>query len=114
MTAAELVTRWRSDAELLEAHGATEAATTCRLHAAAVEAAIAEEAGRELTLQEAVAESGFSERRLRELISEGRIPNAGEKGRPRIRRADLPMKPRASGAGFDAAAEARSILGRAG
>lgn len=46
-----------------------------------------------LTLAEAARESGYSEDHLRHLVAEGKIPNAGQKGRPRIRRRDLPRKP---------------------
>jgi len=46
-----------------------------------------------LTLQEAAKESGYSEDHLRHLVAEGKIANAGQKGRPRIRRRDLPRKP---------------------
>lgn len=45
-----------------------------------------------LTLGEASAESGYSVDHLQRLVSSGDLPNAGEKGRPRIRRADLPKK----------------------
>lgn len=46
-----------------------------------------------LTLAEAARESGYSEDHLRHLVADGKIPNAGQKGRPRIRRRDLPRKP---------------------
>jgi hypothetical protein len=48
-----------------------------------------------LTVPEAARESGYSADRLKELIREGKIPNAGRKHAPRIRRGDLPRKPRA-------------------
>ena len=64
-----------------------------------------------LTLQEAAAESGYSKRRLREFVHEGSVPNVGRKGAPRIRRGDLPRKAKAPSNGFDAGAEASSILG---
>lgn len=48
-----------------------------------------------LTLQEAAAESGYTSDHLGRLIREGRVPNSGAPRSPRIRRADLPRKPRA-------------------
>jgi len=50
-----------------------------------------------LTLNEAAGESGFSVSHLGRLVSEGRVPNAGERYSPRIRREDLPRKPGACG-----------------
>ena len=47
----------------------------------------------ELTLREAEAESGFSYSRLQQMKS----LNVGSTGSPRIRRCDLPRKPRRSG-----------------
>ena len=112
VTLADLAKRWRTEAELLEVHGADQAAATARLHAAQLEVALRDQDDQELTLAEAVQESGCSGRRLRELISEGRVPNAGRTGAPRIRRADLPRKARGTGGtDFDAAAEARAICG---
>lgn len=43
-----------------------------------------------LTIAVAAVESRYSPQHLRALLAEGAIPNAGSKGRPRIRRADLP------------------------
>ena len=65
----------------------------------------------ELTLADSAIASGYSKRRLSELIADGTIPNVGRKGAPRIRRADLPRKAKAPSNGFDAGAEASSILG---
>ncbi len=67
-----------------------------------------------LTLAQAASESGYSERRLREMIDEDSLPNAGRKGAPRIRRADLPRKPGAKAGDFDATAEAARLVGRIG
>ena len=47
-----------------------------------------------LTLAQASAESGYSAGHIGRLIAEGRIANAGKKGAPRIRRGDLPRKPK--------------------
>jgi hypothetical protein len=46
-----------------------------------------------LTLAEAADVSGFSLDHIGRLVRQGKIPNIGEKHRPRIRRGDLPRKP---------------------
>lgn len=66
-----------------------------------------------LTLQEAAKESGYSEDHLRHLVAEGKITNAGQKGRPRIRRRDLPRKPATvpTVTTYDPDADAAALLG---
>ena len=52
---------------------------------------------------------------LRELVAAGEVPNAGRKGAPRIRRADLPRKPGAkSESGYDVSADAAALVARLG
>jgi hypothetical protein len=110
-TIAALAARWREDAELLEAYGDERGAAACRLHAGQLEAAVREAADAPLTLAEAAQESGYSAERLRHMLSAGDLPQAGRKGAPRVRRADLPRKKlRADGAAFDAAAVARRLI----
>ena len=46
-----------------------------------------------LTLDKAAEESGYTADHLSRLVRDGTVPNAGEPGSPRIRRADLPRKP---------------------
>lgn len=46
-----------------------------------------------LDLQEAARESGYSPDHLGRLIRTGRLPNAGKRNAPKIRRADLPRRP---------------------
>jgi hypothetical protein len=48
-----------------------------------------------LTLEQATRESGYSYGGLQRLVAEGKLENVGEEGSPRVRRADLPRKPRA-------------------
>ena len=51
-----------------------------------------------LTLDDAAQESGYNADSLARMIRQGKIPNAGERRRPRIRRCDLPRRPgRATG-----------------
>lgn len=58
---------------------------------AQLEAATADEL---LSLERASVESGYSKAHLRRLAAQGRIPLHGSAYRPRIRRGDLPHKPR--------------------
>ena len=46
----------------------------------------------ELTLDEAAESSGVAYSTLQTLVRSGDLPQAGEKGRPRVRRGDLPRK----------------------
>lgn len=108
MTPAELVTRWRRDAEVLSGYD-ERLARVVEQHAAALEAALRDDGAEPLTLGAAARESGYSADRLRHMVSDGQIPNAGKKGAPRVRRADLPRKARRS-TGFDAAASARLFV----
>ena len=113
MTLHSLAQTWLTEAELLDGYGASEAASAARRHAHELTEAIRTEESEELSISEAAAASGFSARRLRELLADGSIPNAGEKGRPRVRRRDLPRKRRAStpsANGFDASTHAAEIL----
>lgn len=66
-----------------------------------------------LTVAEASTESEYTERHLRELLSEEKIPNAGEPGSPRIRRADLPAKPGGGGPTLEVSEGGKTIAERA-
>ena len=107
----DLAAGWVKDAKFLREHGASEAAATTEKHAEQLTEAVAEAEHEILTLDEAASVSKYSKRRLRELVADGSISNYGRKGAPRIRRADLPRKPQVASNGFDAGAEASSILG---
>lgn len=58
---------------------------------AALEAASSDEL---LSLERAALESGYSKAHLRRLAGQGKLPLHGSRYRPRIRRGDLPQKPR--------------------
>ncbi len=88
-----LAERWLSHADVLEGALDERGADLFRLHATELKEALRESEGETLTLAQAAAESGYSESRLRHLVSSGAIPQAGERGRPRVRRGDLPSKP---------------------
>jgi hypothetical protein len=68
----------------------------------------------ELTLTAAAAISGYSTEHLGRLLRAGTIPNAGRKHSPRIRRSDLPLRPKrrvahSNGASYDVLTDARSL-----
>ncbi len=108
----ELAARWDADAETLERHEDARGATLCRRFAAELREAVRADQDRPLTVAEAALESGFSEDHLRREVASGRIPNAGRKGAPRIRRADLPLKRNGRGkTGASPEAAAAEILG---
>jgi hypothetical protein len=70
-----------------------------------------------LSLREAAAASGYSEDHLARLVRQERIPNAGRRGAPRIRRGDLPRRPMtrvapATGDAYDVVADARKLASR--
>lgn len=115
-TVANLASTWREDAEKLRIYGDERGAVLVETLAGQLENALREADTEVLTLDEAAQASGYSKRRLRELVAEGKVPNAGEKGRPRLLRGDLPTKPgrRGSTDDYDASEDARAILGRIG
>jgi hypothetical protein len=116
-----LVERWRAEGELLRHYGQESVAGVCELHAREVEAALASAESEPLTLTEAAAESGFSADHLGRLVRDGKLPNAGRSGAPRVRRADLPTKVRekerrplasSDDDGYDPLTDARSLMSR--
>lgn len=113
MTLRELAQTWQAEAARLRTrYGLEEMARLCEVHAAELMETVTEAEEEQLTLEQASRESGYSKRRLRELIADKSIPNAGQKGAPRIQRADLPRKTSKSGSnGFDAAEHVSVILG---
>ena len=115
MTLHELAHEWQAEAARLRTrYGLEEMAKLCEAHAGELSEALRDAAEEALTLGQASAESGYSKRRLRELVAEGSVANAGRKGAPRIRRADLPRKSSKTGAhSFDVAAHAADIMGGA-
>ena len=93
----ELADGWRADAAVLRRRGAAAQADALQSCAADHEQTLREWQNEELTLHEASQESGFSQSTLQQGVASGKIQNAGQHGRPRIRRRDLPYKPRRSG-----------------
>jgi hypothetical protein len=65
-----------------------------------------------LTLRQSAAETGYSVDHLARLIRQGRIPNSGRRGAPRIRVADLPPARKFAGkrsVSYDVNADARTL-----
>ncbi len=57
-----------------------------------LEARISEWLEERLTLDQAAQESGYTYNHLQTCVAEGKLPNAGQPGEPRVRRRDLPVK----------------------
>ena len=88
----DLIARWRSEAETVERCGHESTGKLIRRLAVEVDEALRDDQDETLTLAEAALESSYSTEHLRTMVAAETIPNAGEKGRPRIRRGDLPLK----------------------
>ncbi len=115
----DLLTRWNEEASTFDRYGIKGAAQMTRLHATELKAALRELDNELLDLAQAAEESGMSRDHLRHLVADEKIPNAGRKGSPLIRRADLPTKPSRVRKGLrtedqSPEAEARQILRQVG
>jgi len=88
----DLIARWRSEAETVERCGHESTSKLIRRLAVEADEALRDDQDEPLTLAEAALESSYSTEHLRTMVAAETIPNAGEKGRPRIRRGDLPLK----------------------
>jgi hypothetical protein len=107
MTIAELLQSWTDEAaQLRERYGMETAARLCDAHVRELTAALEARGDELLTIAAAAVETRYSTQHLRALIAEGAIPNAGSKGRPRIRRSDL-LPPKSVSSRVRAAAEDR-------
>ena len=107
---ATLVAKWEEDASALERYADAHGAAVCRLHVAELGEAIRAALDDELTIAESAQVTGYSEDHLRHEVAEGKIPNAGRKGAPRIRRGDLPTKSGKRIRGVDPEAAALAIM----
>ena len=92
MTPRELVAVWRETARLLSNHEHRSTAIAYETCADALEAATQKSSEQPLTIKDASRLGGYSEDHLGRMVRERKIPNAGRKGAPRIRRADVPIK----------------------
>ena len=87
---------WRRHARTLRGYGDETPAVALESCAEQLEAALRERDEATLSLTEAARESGYSADHLGRLVRDGKIPNAGRPGAPRIARRHLP---REAGAG---------------
>lgn len=88
-----LARRWHDHAATLREYGAASQAEVLERCAAELEEGVEEWHAESLNLTEAAVESGYSTDHLGRMVREGKIPNAGRPGAPRIARRDLPIKP---------------------
>ena len=87
-----LPANWRKQAKTLRRYGAEASALALEACAVELESALRHRYETTLTLTDAAKESGYSTDHLGRLVREGKIPNAGRPGAPRIARTDLPRK----------------------
>lgn len=91
----DLRTKWRARRDEFARFRATvDGATLCDELLAELESAIQARNDEILTLSEASTVSGYTVDHLARLIRQGRIPNGGRRGAPRIRVRDIPVRPR--------------------
>jgi hypothetical protein len=113
---AQLPGRWREKAGALRPY-AESAARAFERAATELEQALDSIHHEVLTLSQAAKDSGYTVEHLGRLVRDEKIPNAGKKGSPRIRRCDLPRRPKQSVAavgtgGYDPIAYAQKLLSR--
>ena len=90
-----LPANWRKQAKSLRRYGGETPAAAIERCAADLEATLVERDETTFSLVEASRESGYSADHLGRLVRDGKIPNAGRPGAPRIALKDLPRKAQA-------------------
>ena len=83
---------WRRQAKALRRYGGETPAVALESCAAELETTLRERDETTLSLTEAARESGYSADHLGRLVRDGKIPNVGRPGAPRIARRHLPHK----------------------
>ena len=83
---------WRKQAKALRRYGGDTPATAIERCADDLEATLVERDETTFSLVEAARESGYTADHLGRLVRDGKIPNAGRPGAPRIAIKDLPRK----------------------
>ena len=101
-----LLRKWSTEEELYRRRGQTELAALMASIAEEVESESERYLDEPLTLAESAEIGGYGYSTLQALVRAGRIPDAGERGRPRVRRRDLPRRP----SGIVSAGDVRSNL----
>ena len=87
-----LLANWRRQAKSLRRYGGDTPAAALERCAADLESTLVERDETTFSLVEASRESGYSADHLGRLVRDGKIPNAGRPGAPRIALRDLPRK----------------------
>ena len=87
-----LLDAWLKQAEALRRYGGENLAVVLERCADELEVTIRERDETTLTLTSAARESGYTREHLGRLVRDGKIPNAGRPGAPRIARRHLPRK----------------------
>ncbi len=83
---------WRSRAKALRRYGSDAPAVALERCADELETTLRERDETGLSLVQAARESGYSADHLGRLVRDGKLPNAGRPGAPRIARRHLPRK----------------------
>ena len=83
---------WRRQAKALRRYGGETPAVVLDRCAEDLESTLRERDETTLSIVEAARESGYSADHLGRLVRDGKIPNAGRPGAPRIARVHLPRK----------------------
>lgn len=113
----ELRTKWRARRdEFARFQAAVNGATLCDELLADLDSVLLKQADEVLTLRDAAAVSGYTVDHLARLIRQGKIPNAGRRQAPRVRRRDVPLKANTSRPSdtdsYNARSDARSLVRR--
>lgn len=87
-----LVEEWRAQAATLREYGAEMQAVALERCADQLDEGVRELESRPLTLAEASEVGGYSVDHLGRLVRQGKIPNVGRPGAPRIAREHVPIK----------------------
>lgn len=90
---ADLPPRWTARAAEMRFLGQESIAALIEALLGEFETELAVDASEPLTIAQAATDSGYSQEHLRRPVREEEIPNAGRPNAPRIRRADVPIKP---------------------
>lgn len=97
---ADLTLRWREEAKVLRRRGAVAQGEVLEGCAAELEEAVTACEDEVLTVAEAADDTGYSEETVRRWVRSGQLPaerNSGTRSHIRLRRGDLPRKPRPVG-----------------
>src|SRR5436190_24273195 len=90
---ADLLQLWQQRADFLHQYGDPNSARIWRTAAVELERALEAFGAETLTVDEAAKVTGYTPDYIRKQIAAGDLPNAGRKNAPRVRRADLKVKP---------------------